>query len=118
MIRKIKEPSVIESAGNKPKIIEEFIGNVNTGSSEISIAKMISPEGWVEPSQTPEFNEYTLVLNGTLNVITDKETITIHAGEAVIVEAGNRVQYSTPEGAKYVAVCSPAFSPDTVHRDQ
>lgn len=118
MIRKIHSPTIIESAGNKPKIIEEYIGQVNSGTSDVSIAKMTSPAGWVEPGQKPEFNEYILVLNGSLNVKTDEEILTIHAGEAVMVEAGNWVQYSTPGGAEYIAVCSPAFSPDTVHRDE
>jgi quercetin dioxygenase-like cupin family protein len=118
MIHKIHQPTLIESAGNKPKIIEEFIGKVNSLSDKISIAKMTSPPGWVEPGQTPEFCEYTLVLNGTLIVKSKKETLEIQKGEAVIVEAGDWVQYNTPNGAEYIAVCLPAFSPGTVHRDK
>lgn len=118
MIRKITAPTIIESSGNKPKIIEEFIGRVNSDSSDISIAKMTSPAGWVEPGQTPEFNEYTLVLKGSLDVRTENKIMTIHTGEAFMVGSGNWVQYSTPDGAEYVAVCTPAFSLDTVHRDQ
>lgn len=117
---KIAKPSTIEAAGNKPKIIQEFIGRVNSNTNEVSIAKMTSPSGWIEPGQKPEFNEYTLVLKGMLRVATKEGTTDIHANEAVIVNAGEWVQYSTPgsEGAEYVAVCSPAFSPDTVFRDE
>lgn len=117
---KITKPSVIHSVGNKPKIIEEFVGRVNSGTDTLSIARMKSPGGWIEPGQKPEFSEYTVVLQGTLRVATKEESIDIHAGEAVIVNAGEWVQYSTPgpEGAEYLAVCSPAFSPDTVCRDE
>lgn len=117
---KIDKPSVIQAAGNKPKIIEEFIGRVNSETEELSIARMKSPSGWVEPGQKPEFNEYTVVLKGMLRIATDDATTDIHAGEAVIVPSGEWVQYSTPgpEGAEYVAVCLPAFSPDIVHRDE
>jgi mannose-6-phosphate isomerase-like protein (cupin superfamily) len=119
MPEKIKSPSVITAAGNKPKRIEEFIGRVNSKTSSVSIAKMTSPSGWVEPGQKPEFDEYTLVLKGMLRVETKDKTLDIHAGEAVIVYKNEWVQYSTPgpEGAEYIAVCLPAFSPDTVHRD-
>ena len=119
MIR-IAKPTIIQSVGNKPKTIQEFVGRVNSNTSELSIARMKSPGGWIEPGQKPEFNEYTLVLKGMLRVATKEGTTDIHANEAVIVNAGEWVQYSTPgsEGAEYVAVCSPAFSPDTVHRDQ
>jgi mannose-6-phosphate isomerase-like protein (cupin superfamily) len=112
-------PSIIKAAGNKPKIIEEFIGRVNTGTNSVSIARMKSPGGWVEPGQTPEFDEYTLVLRGTLRVVTKSGTIAISAGKAIIVTKGEWVQYSSPEpdGAEYIAVCLPAFSPDKVHRD-
>ena len=115
----IKSPSVIKAAGNKPKIIEEFIGRINSNSSELSIARMKSPSGWVEPGQTPEFEEYTLVLTGMLRVMTGHTTIDVHAGQAIITHKGEWVQYSTPEheGAEYIAVCFPAFSPDSVHRD-
>ncbi len=116
----INNPTIIEAAGNKPKIIEEFIGRVNSKTDEVSIARMKSPAGWVEPGQTPEFNEYTVVLGGTLRVTTKAETVDVHAGEAVIAPKGEWVQYSSPEaeGAEYIAVCLPAFSPDIVHRDE
>jgi len=115
----IRKPSVIEAAGNKPKIIQEFIGRVNSGSEAVSIAKMTSPGGWVEPGQTPEFDEYTVVLRGMLRVAHNGGSTDVRAGEAIITHAGEWVQYSTPEddGAEYVAVCLPAFSPYTVHRD-
>ncbi len=119
MLRKIKNPSIVKAAGNKPKIIEEYIGRVNSETDSVSVAKMKSPPGWEEPGQKPEFTEYTIVLSGTLRVKTEKETISIHKGEAVIAPANEWVQYSSPdsEGAEYIAVCLPAFSPDTVHRD-
>jgi mannose-6-phosphate isomerase-like protein (cupin superfamily) len=115
----IKQPSVIEAAGNKPKRIEEFIGRVNSKTGGVSVARMKSPGGWVEPGQTPEFDEYTVVLNGSLRVTTSDGVIDVGAGEAVITHKGEWVQYSTPgaEGAEYIAVCLPAFSIDTVHRD-
>ncbi len=116
---KIESPSVISAAGNKPKIIEEFIGNVNSKTNSISIAKMKSPAGWIEPGQKPEFDEYTLVLKGMLRVTTKSSVIDIKAGQAIIVNKGEWVQYSTPDadGAEYIAVCLPAFSPEIVHRD-
>lgn len=115
----VSSPKIIEAAGNKPKIIREFIGRVNTSSQNISIAKMTSPGGWEEPGQTPEFDEYTLVLKGTLKVETKSQTFEVKGGQAIITYAGEWIRYSTPnpEGAEYVAVCLPAFSPDTVHRD-
>ena len=115
----IKNPTVVEAAGTKPKLIEEYVGQVNTGSRDVSIAKMKSPGGWVEPGQRPEFDEYTLVLRGMLRVQSETGTIDVSAGQAVIVKGGEWVQYSTPEegGAEYVAICLPAFSMDTVHRD-
>ena len=115
----IPTPSIIKAAGNKPKIIEEFIGRVNTNTNDVSIARMKSPGGWVEPGQTPAFDEYTIVLRGTLRVITKTGSIDVAAGHAIIVTKGEWVQYSSPEpdGAEYVAVCLPAFSPDIVHRD-
>ena len=115
----IEKPSTIKSAGNKPKIIEEFIGRVNSKGEELSIARMKSPGGWAEPGQKPEFDEYTLVLKGMLRVHSKDGTIDVKAGEAVITHRGEWVQYSSPgpEGAEYIAVCVPAFSPDTVHRD-
>jgi len=116
----IEGPTVIAAAGNKPKVIEEFIGRVNSSDDRVSIARMKSPAGWVEPAQTPEFDEYTLVLDGMLRVETGGGTFDVVAGQAIVVEAGERVRYSTPAsgGAAYVAVCIPAFSPDTVHRDE
>lgn len=120
MPRFIAQPSIIEAAGNKPKRIEEFIGRVNSGIAALSIARMTSPGGWVEPGQTPEFDEYTVVLTGMLRVASrDGSALEVRAGQAVIVPGGEWVQYSTPEpdGAQYIAVCLPAFHPDTVHRD-
>lgn len=116
----IKRPSIIEAAGNKPKIIEEYFGRVNSKTSEVSIAKMTSPQGWVEPGQRPDFDEYTVVLKGTLLVKTENEIINVKAGSAILTKKGEWLQYSTPfeDGAEYVAVCLPAFSPETVHRDE
>ena len=116
----IKSPSIIEAAGNKPKIIEEFIGRVNSKTEVVSIAKMKSLGGWIEPGQTPEFDEYTIVLKGTLRVETKGETIDVKQGEAIIVHKGEWVRYSSPlsEGAEYIAVCIPAFSPEIVHRQE
>jgi len=116
----IKKPTIIEAAGNKPKIIEEYIGRVNSNQGDISIARMKSPSGWVEPGQTPEFDEYTLVLKGMLNVRTRDGYCEVREGEAIIAKKGEWVQYSTPgpSGAEYIAVCLPAFSPTTVHRDE
>ena len=115
----IQQPSIVQAAGNKPKIIEEYFGRVNSGTEAVSIARMRSPGGWVEPGQTPEFDEYTVVLRGTLRVATRDGFTDVHAGQAVITHRGEWVQYSTPgeEGAEYVAICLPAFSMDTVHRD-
>jgi mannose-6-phosphate isomerase-like protein (cupin superfamily) len=115
----IPSPSIIKAAGNKPKIIEEFIGRVNTNSSDVSIARMRSPGGWIEPGQIPEFDEYTIVLRGTLRVRTKTGSIDVAAGQAIAVTKGEWVQYSSPEpdGAEYIAVCLPAFSPQIVHRD-
>ena len=116
----IEQPSVIKAAGNKPKRIEEFIGRVNSQTSSCSVARMNSPSGWVEPGQTPEFDEYTVVLRGSLRVTTRDGVIDVDAGEAVIAHKGEWVQYSTPgaEGAEYIAVCVPAFSMESVHRDE
>jgi len=115
----IKAPSVIQAVGNKPKIIEEYIGRVNSKTASTSVARMQSPAGWTEPGQRPEFDEFTVVLKGMLRVKTEAETLDIRAGQAVIAHKGEWVQYSSPEegGAEYIAVCLPAFSPDTVHRD-
>ena len=115
----LPNPTIIEAAGNKPKRIEEYIGRVNSQTTALSIARMTSPSGWVEPGQTPEFDEYTVVLRGMLRVTARDASIDVRAGEAVITRAGEWVQYSTPDadGAEYIAVCLPAFSPETVHRD-
>jgi mannose-6-phosphate isomerase-like protein (cupin superfamily) len=115
----IANPTTITAAGNMPKTIREFVGRVNSGTDGLSVAHMSSPSGWVEPGQRPEFDEYTLVLHGMLRVATESGVLDVQAGQAVIVRGGEWVQYSTPgpDGADYVAVCVPAFSPDTVHRD-
>ena len=117
-MKKISSPSIIKSVGNKPKVIEEYVGRVNSGTNSISIAKMSSPPGWKEPGQKPQFDEYTIVLRGILKVKSRTETLFIKEGEAVIVNSGEWIQYSTPnEGAEYIAICLPAFSLDTVNRD-
>ncbi|ODA33917.1 cupin domain-containing protein [Planctopirus hydrillae] len=115
----IPSPTQIEAAGNKPKLIREFIGRVNSHESHISIAHMQSPGGWVEPGQTPEFDEYTLVLKGSLQVESNDGTLFVAAGQAVLARKGEWVRYSTPDesGAEYIAICLPAFSMETVHRD-
>jgi quercetin dioxygenase-like cupin family protein len=119
MAQVIAAPTIIPAAGEPPKIIEEFVGRVNSKTSAISIAKMTSPSGWREQGQIPEFDEYTVVLRGELQVETREAVHKIAAGQAIIVNAGEWVRYSTPgpEGAEYIAVCLPAFSPYTVHRD-
>lgn len=116
----IKFPTKIEAAGNKPKIIKEFVGIVNSSTEQISIAKMQSPASWQEPGQTPEFDEYTIVLQGMLRVETKESSFDVLAGEAIITYKGEWIRYSTPneDGAEYIAVCLPAFSPETVHRDE
>jgi len=115
----IRKATVIKAAGNKPKVIEEFVGRVNTGTTGVSMARMKSPAGWIEPGQTPTFDEYTLVLQGMLRVGTKDGVHDVKAGEAIITNKGEWVQYSTPgpDGAEYVAVCLPAFSPESVQRD-
>ena len=115
----IENPSRVEAAGTKPKLIDEFVGRVNTGEERLSVARMNSPQGWVEPGQRPDFDEWTLVLDGTLTVEHEAGSLDVRAGQAIRVHAGEWVRYSTPYpgGAEYVAVCLPAFSPDTVHRD-
>jgi hypothetical protein len=115
----IENPSRVEAAGTKPKLIDEYVGRVNTEESRLSVARMRSPEGWVEPGQRPDFDEWTLVLDGTLRVEHETGVIEVLADQAILVSGGEWVQYSTPYpgGAEYVAVCVPAFSPDTVHRD-
>jgi len=119
MPRLIESPTVIAAAGNKPKRIEEFVGRVTTGTPSASVARMTSPSGWLEPGQRPEFDEYTVVLRGMLRVEFEGGSIDVRAGQAIITSAGEWVRYGTPEpeGAEYIAVCLPAFSPDTVHRD-
>lgn len=115
----IDAPTVVAAAGNKPKRIEEFVGRVNSGDDSVSVARMRSPEGWIEPGQAPEFREITVVLAGLVRVETRAETLDVAAGQAIVTEPGEWVRYSTPEpgGAEYVAICLPAFSPDLVHRD-
>jgi mannose-6-phosphate isomerase-like protein (cupin superfamily) len=115
----IEGPSTVEAAGNRPKRIDEFVGRVNTGDERVSIARMRSPQGWLEPGQRPEFDEYTVVLAGSLHVEHEGGALDVQAGQAVLVRGREWVRYSTPGegGADYVAVCLPAFSPATVHRD-
>jgi mannose-6-phosphate isomerase-like protein (cupin superfamily) len=115
----IEKPTRITAAGNKPKLIDEVIGRVNSKTEAVSIAHMRSPSGWIEPGQTPEFDEYTYVLKGTLRVTGKDSSLDVHAGQAVVTHRGEWVQYSTPgpDGAEYIAVCLPAFSPSIVHRD-
>jgi mannose-6-phosphate isomerase-like protein (cupin superfamily) len=119
MPRHIRQPTRIQAVGTKPKQIEEFIGRINSSTPELSIARMVSPEGWEEPGQRPEFDEYTMVLKGRLVVTSDQGTLTIDEGQAVLCKKGEWVQYATPHpgGAEYIAVCLPAFSPELVHRD-
>jgi mannose-6-phosphate isomerase-like protein (cupin superfamily) len=116
----IPQPTRITAAGNKPKLIDEYIGRVNSKDSSVSVAHMRSPQGWVEPGQKPEFDEFTIVLRGMLRVQSADAELEVSAGQAVVTHAGEWVQYSTPnaEGAEYIAVCLPAFSMDTVHRDE
>jgi mannose-6-phosphate isomerase-like protein (cupin superfamily) len=115
----IPQPTRIQAAGNKPKLIDEYIGRVNSKTSSLSVAHMRSPQGWLEPGQTPEFDEFTIVLRGCLRVTHKAGVLDVQAGQAVIAQAGEWVQYSTPgaEGAEYIAVCLPAFSVSSVHRD-
>ena len=120
MPRTIKRPTVVAAAGNKPKVIEEYVGRVNSDDRAVSIARMKSPSGWIEPGQRPEFDEYTLVLKGRLRVEHEGGAVDVTEGQAIVTEAGEWVRYSSPhpDGAEYVAVCVPAFSPETVHRDE
>jgi ethanolamine utilization protein EutQ (cupin superfamily) len=114
----IASPTTIDAAGNKPKRIDEYIGRVNTKTNSLSVAHMRSPQGWGEPGQTPEFDEFTIVLRGTLHVEHEGGTLEIKAGQAIIAHRGEWIRYSTPnEDTEYIAVCAPAFSPDNVHRD-
>src|SRR5262245_31564580 len=116
----IESATRITAAGNKPKSIEEFVGRVNSKEERLSVARMRSPSGWIEPGQRPEFDEFTVVLKGALTVTHESGSMEVKAGQAVVTRAGEWVKYSTPhpEGAEYIAVCLPAFSPETVHRDQ
>lgn len=116
----VQQPTRITAAGNKPKLIDEYIGRVNSKTEALSVAHMRSPGGWAEPGQMPEFDEFTVVLKGMLRVAHKEGSLDVRAGQAVITHKGEWVQYSTPEaeGAEYIAVCLPAFAPDTVHRDQ
>jgi quercetin dioxygenase-like cupin family protein len=118
MPRLISSPTRIEAAGNKPKLIDEFVGRVNSGDGAVSIARMRSPAGWHEPGQRPEFDEFTVVLKGTLRVEHEGGVTDVAAGQAIHTQPGEWVRYSTPEEAEYIAVCVPAFSPATVHRDE
>ncbi len=120
MVRVIREPVIVPSVGTRPKRIAEYAGRVATGDTELSLAVMKSPQGWEEPAQTPTFDEYTLVLRGAIRIETQAATVVVRAGELAIATAGEWVRYSTPEpgGAEYIAVCRPAFSADTVHRDE
>ena len=120
MPRLIAQPSIVEAAGLPPKRIEEYAGRVNSGHASVSVARMVSPAGWQEPGQRPDFEEITVVLRGTLRVEHEGGTLMVRAGEAVVAHPGEWVRYSTPEpdGAEYVAVCLPAFSPETVRRDK
>jgi mannose-6-phosphate isomerase-like protein (cupin superfamily) len=115
----IETPSIIKAAGNKPKLIVEYFGWVNSQTAELSIARMKSPEGWIEPPQQPEFDEYTVVLHGMLRVATKESSVDVQAGQAIVTYRGEWVQYSTPEpeGAEYISVCVPAFTPESAHRD-
>ena len=117
MPKLIEQPTRIEAAGTKPKIIAEYVGKVNSATPAVSIAHMRSPAGWSEPGQTPEFDEYSLVLKGILRVVHSNGSFEVREGQAVIAHRGEWVQYSTPAEAEYVSVCLPAFAPDTVHRD-
>jgi mannose-6-phosphate isomerase-like protein (cupin superfamily) len=115
----ISRPTTVASTGNLPKRIDEYVGRVNSGTTAVSIARMVSPPGWQEPGQRPEFDEYTVVIKGRLRVESEDGTVEVQAGQAIITHAGQWVRYSTPlpEGAEYIAVCLPAFSPQSVHRD-
>jgi mannose-6-phosphate isomerase-like protein (cupin superfamily) len=120
MPRLIEKPTVVQAAGNKPKQIQEFVGRVNSGHDAVSVARMVSPGGWVEPGQRPDFDEMTVVLKGMVRVEHEGGAIDVRAGQAVVTTAGEWIRYSSPEadGAEYIAVCLPAFSPATVHRDE
>jgi mannose-6-phosphate isomerase-like protein (cupin superfamily) len=120
MPRLIPQPTRVEAAGNKPKLIDEYVGHLNSGEGRLSVAHMRSPGGWIEPGQRPTFDEFTVVLKGLLRVTHEGGSMDVRAGQAIVTSAGEWVKYSTPEaeGAEYIAVCLPAFTPGTVHRDQ
>jgi mannose-6-phosphate isomerase-like protein (cupin superfamily) len=113
----IAEPARVEAAGEPPKLIEEFAGRASNSEERVSVARMRSPAGWSEPGQRPEFDEYTVVLSGMLRVESKDSSLDVQAGQGVLARGGEWVRYSTPDGAEYIAVCLPAFAPDTVHRD-
>ena len=119
MPRLIENPTIVPAAGTRPKQIEEFIGRVNSGDDRLSVARMVSPEGWVEPGQRPEFQEFTIVVRGLLRVEHSEGSMDVRAGQAIVTNPGEWIRYSTPDpgGAEYFAICFPAFSPSTVHRD-
>ena len=117
MAELIESPVIVEAAGQPPKVIEEFTGRASTGETRTSVARMRSPAGWSEPGQRPEFDEYTVVLDGSVHLETDSGTLEVRAGQAALVRAGEWVRYSTPEGAEYVSICLPAFSLDSARRD-
>jgi len=116
----IPAPAVVAAAGNKPKRIEEYVGRVNSGHAAVSVARMVSPEGWVEPGQRPEFEEITVVLRGCLRVESELQVLDVREGQAIVAHPGEWIRYSSPEpgGAEYVAICLPAFSVSSVHRDE
>lgn len=118
MPKLIEKPTIVKAVGNTPKLIEEYAGRVNSGHEALSVARMKSPSGWKEPGQRPEFLELTIVLSGMLRVEHEGGALDVQAGQAVVAEPGEWVRYSTPDGAEYIAVCMPAFSPDAVHRDE
>lgn len=120
MPKQVEAPAVVQAAGNRPKTIEEYVGRVNSGDPSVSLARMVSPQGWTEPGQRPEFRELTLVLSGMLRVESEGGVLEVREGQAVICEPGEWVRYSSPDpgGAEYVAVCLPAFAPDLAHRDE
>jgi len=119
MPRLIEQPAIVRAAGNKPKWIEEYAGRASTGHREVSFARVVSPSGWIEPGQTPEFEEITVVLRGLLRVEFKGGVLDVHEGQAVVAAPGEWVRYGSPgpEGGEYVSICLPAFSPDSVHRD-
>ena len=118
MSRKIESPTVVEACGNKPKIIREFFGRINSEQSELSIARMSSPAGWEEPGQRPEFDEYTIVTSGRMVIETKEGSVELGPDQAYLAKAGDWIRYTTPEATEYMAICLPAFSPESVNRDE